>query len=128
MVYIYPNSFSTFVGDRDIALNAGYIEISNKNYEDLLKTKLMWQDGELISDPTYSERKAQQDAEEAEKQRQAPILEEINQLKNLLSASDYQAIKHSEGWISDEDYAEIKAQRQAWRNRINELEIQLENE
>ena len=47
---------------------------------------------------------------------------EINALKQLLTNTDYKAIKHSEGLISDEDYAEIKAQREAWRARINELE------
>ena len=53
---------------------------------------------------------------------QAGILAEINALKQLLSATDYQAIKHSEGEISDEEYASIRDKRRAWRNRINELE------
>lgn len=48
--------------------------------------------------------------------------DEIFVLKSKLVETDYQAIKHSEGWISDEDYEPIKAQRQAWRDRINELE------
>ena len=47
---------------------------------------------------------------------------EISKLKAKLSATDYQALKFAEGFISEEDYAEIKAQRQAWRSRINELE------
>lgn len=46
----------------------------------------------------------------------------IWQLKELLQESDYKAIKYAEGWISEEDYAPIKAQRQQWRERINELE------
>ena len=46
----------------------------------------------------------------------------IAELKANLSTTDYQAIKYAEGWISEEDYAPIKAQRQAWRNEINELE------
>ena len=51
--------------------------------------------------------------------------EEIEQCKAQLSATDYQAIKHSEGLISEEDYAPIKAQRQALRDRINALEDRL---
>ena len=47
---------------------------------------------------------------------------EINAMKILLKDTDYKAIKHSEGLISDEEYAEVKAQREAWRKRINELE------
>ena len=54
--------------------------------------------------------------------------EEIEQCKAQLSATDYQAIKHSEGLISEEDYAPIKAQRQALRDRINELEAEIKKE
>lgn len=50
---------------------------------------------------------------------------EIADCKAQLSATDYQAIKHSEGLISEEDYAPIKAQRQALRDRINALEERL---
>lgn len=56
------------------------------------------------------------------------IQAELNALKQLLSSTDYMAIKHSEGLISEEDYTEIKARRQEWRNRINELEALLEEE
>ena len=47
---------------------------------------------------------------------------EIAELKCKLAATDYHAIKYAEGVISDEEYADMKAQRQAWRDRINELE------
>lgn len=46
----------------------------------------------------------------------------IYELKKYLSDSDYQAIKFSEGAIAEEEYAPIRAQRQAWRDEINELE------
>ena len=49
----------------------------------------------------------------------------INELKALLQATDYQAIKYFEGFISETDYAPIKAQRQAWRDEINALETEL---
>ena len=48
----------------------------------------------------------------------------IWQLKELLQESDYKAIKFAEGWISEEDYAPIKAERQAIRDEINKLEEQ----
>lgn len=47
---------------------------------------------------------------------------EISELKKQLAATDYKAIKYAEGLISAADYAETKAQRQAWRERINALE------
>lgn len=50
---------------------------------------------------------------------------QINSLKQQLAATDYQAIKYAEGWISEKDYAPIKAQRQAIRDQINELEKSL---
>ena len=55
----------------------------------------------------------------------------IKNLKRQLEHTDYQAIKVLEriidilvasGLLSAEEYAEIKAKRQAWRDRINELE------
>ena len=49
----------------------------------------------------------------------------IQELKKLLANTDYQAIKHSEGLISEADYAAIKDQRQTWRDEINELEAEL---
>jgi len=50
---------------------------------------------------------------------------EINAYKQLLANTDYQAIKHSEGEISDTDYEEMKELRRNYRERINELEEEL---
>ena len=52
------------------------------------------------------------------------IQSEISALKQLLANSDYQALKHVDGELSDEDYAEMKEKRQQWRDRINELQAQ----
>lgn len=58
------------------------------------------------------------EAEVAEMERVA----EIERLKEQLAATDYKAIKHAEGWLTADEYAPTKAQRQQWRERINELE------
>ena len=55
------------------------------------------------------------------------IENEILILKQKLFDTDYQAIKYAEGQFSEEEYAPIKQQRQAWRNKINELEAELED-
>ena len=47
---------------------------------------------------------------------------EISELKAKLRDTDYQAIKYAEGAMSLVEYAETKALRQAWRERINVLE------
>lgn len=57
-----------------------------------------------------------------------PIAEKrtrIAELKQKLSETDYMAIKWAEGFISDTDYAPIKAQRQAYRDEINQLELEI---
>ena len=56
--------------------------------------------------------------EVAEQQRQA----RIDELKMLLQESDYKAIKYAEGWLTGDEYAYTKAQRQEWRDEINRLE------
>lgn len=50
---------------------------------------------------------------------------EIQQLKKQLSDTDYKAIKYAEGQISEEEYASVRAERQGYRDRINELEAML---
>ena len=54
--------------------------------------------------------------------RMAAIEREVRELKKNLADTDYEAIKFAEGWITAEEYAPIKAQREAWRERIRELE------
>ena len=57
--------------------------------------------------------------------RQYEIQNQISELKGKLIETDYQAIKYAEGQISETDYAPIKAQRQEWRNKINQLEKEI---
>ena len=47
---------------------------------------------------------------------------EIKSLKTKLAEWDYKTSKHADGEYTDEEWAEIVAQRKAWRRRINELE------
>ena len=54
-----------------------------------------------------------------------PTEERLRELHDNLINSDYKAIKYAEGQITPEEYAPIKAQRQAWRDEINILEKQL---
>lgn len=58
-----------------------------------------------------------------------PTKEEIRQmriaeLKMFLADTDYAVIKIAEGAATKEEYADLIAQRQAWREEINELEGQ----
>lgn len=48
--------------------------------------------------------------------------ERIRELKQLLSDTDYVAIKIAEGEATAEEYSEVLANRKAWRAEINQLE------
>lgn len=52
---------------------------------------------------------------------------EIRALKQLLSQSDYKAMKYFEGQLSEEEYSNVKEQRKMFRAKINRLESELEN-
>ena len=49
----------------------------------------------------------------------------ITKIKRQLEETDYKAIKYAEGMLTEDEYAPIKAQRQAWRDEINALEEEL---
>ena len=53
------------------------------------------------------------------------INEEINGNKQLLSQTDYQCLKFSEGEMSEEEYAPTRAFRAQLRDDINRLEAEL---
>ena len=60
--------------------------------------------------------------EEAQLHVEIPVEEQIEQLKTQLSMTDYKAIKFAEGWLTEEEYAPIKAEREAIREQIRALE------
>ena len=56
------------------------------------------------------------------------VIGEINALKILLKDSDYIALKVTEAMMNGEDtsqFAEKIASRKMWREKINELEVEL---
>ena len=54
------------------------------------------------------------------------ILRTIPEKLFELKKTDFKALKYAEGWISDEEYAPIKALRQSLRDEINALKAELE--
>ena len=51
---------------------------------------------------------------------------EIRGLQQLLTATDYKALKHADGVISDEEYEETRQLRIDYRQKINDLEAELD--
>ena len=82
---------------------------------------------ELVDEDAYN--KSQKELQEF-LNRKNPIqekMEEIMRLKGLLASSDYKQHELTDGEITEEEYAPIKAQRHAWRVRIRELRAEIEN-
>lgn len=121
MKLVYPNTLSTFCGDRALGLEVGYIELSDEDYADLVETKKKWFNGQIIDDETYDERKLEKDALEKKK----TLMKEIETLKKMLFELDYHTLKHVDGEMTDEEYEPIKQQKIDIRSRINEIECQL---
>ena len=80
----------------------GMIDIDEKLLNEIGKTKQFDNDGSVID---YLNAKGK-----------------IVELKQKLQETDYLAIKHFEGYLTDYEYEPIKLQRQAWRDEINQLE------
>ena len=105
------------------------IEMTDEEFAQIGVTK-RFENGVLIDIPQAEleiMRLAQLEYEQ-QLQRQAEIDEiqrKISEAKAKLSQTDYQAIKYAEGFISETDYAPMKALRQAYRDEINRLESEL---
>lgn len=99
-----------------------YIEITEEQRRQPLPDKYSYyavENGEfVIKRKTPSEAETKADTV-------ASINQQIRELQGKLAATDYQALKYSEGWITEKDYTEIKANRQSWRDTINQLQAQL---
>lgn len=102
-----------------------YIEITEEQRRQPLPDKYSYyavENGEfVIKRRTLSEAETKADTV-------ASINRQIRELQGKLATTDYQALKYSEGWITEEDYTEIKANRQSWRDTINQLQAQLKEE
>lgn len=53
------------------------------------------------------------------------ICQEINSLKKKLIETDFKVHEFVDGYITEEEYAPIRSQRNEWRDRINLLQSQL---
>ena len=60
-------------------------------------------------------------------ERVCEIRNKIVEFKTLLSQSDYKALKHADGALTDEEYKETRLKRAKFREKINELEAELES-
>lgn len=93
----------------------------NKKYIQLERALPVPQKNGYLPKLNMNDSKVWYDLCETEKHKEK---EEIEILKKKLSNTDYKAIKYAEGQLTEEEYGPIKQERQSWRNRINELELE----
>ena len=106
-LFYYKNGNSYLITKQQLEELNGYTQISERQYENYKK---------------------QQEKEHTKKSSNHIKRARINELKNLLRTSDYKVIKYVEGLLLQEEYDSIKEQRQKWRDEINSLEKDLEDE
>lgn len=106
-----------FKKDNQIVTVGGYVDIDGIRYASVSESWLIKHGFTEIVQTPYT-------PTEEEINRKQKI-NRIKVLKQLLTNSDYKAIKYAEGLINEEEYASIKEERQNWRNEINELENEL---
>ena len=102
-----------------------YIEITEQERKQPLPDRYSYY---AVVDGKFTIKRRTPTVEEVKADETTEINRQIRVLKKRLFDTDYKAIKYSEGWLTDEEYAEAKAQREEWRKRINELEASLEGE
>ena len=102
-----------------------YIEITEQERKQPLPDKYSYY---AVVDGKFTIKRRTPTIEELHNDDIQAINREISELKKKLFDTDYKAIKYAEGLLTDEEYAEVKAQREEWRKRINELEASLEGE
>lgn len=100
-----------------------YIEITEQERKQPLPDKYSYY---AVVDGKFTIKRRTPTIEEIKVDETAKINRQIFELKQKLTQTDYKAIKYSEGLLTDKEYAEVKAQRQAWRDEINRLEEKLQ--
>ena len=100
-----------------------YIEITEQERKQPLPDKYSYY---AVINGEFTIKRRTPTSQEAKTDEIVSINKQIQELKQKLSDTDYKAIKYSEGWINEKDYAEVKQQRENWRSIINKLEEELE--
>lgn len=100
-----------------------FIEITEQERKQPLPDKYSYY---AVVDGKFTIKRRTPTVEEIKVDETAKINRQIFELKQKLTQTDYKAIKHSEGLLTDKEYAEVKAQRQEWRAGINKLEEKLQ--
>ena len=105
MFYVYVENNQIIGSGEAKLLNKDIlsVEVNEEIYNDI--KRYMWNGEAIVINPDYKEDNS----------------ERIAELKQLLADTDYVVIKIAEGVATAEEYADVIANRQAWRQEINQL-------
>lgn len=115
VIYIFSEAFDNSQTD-DICIDATNVDRHGAQRYPVVDENGFY--NYVIKNGVLTERDKSQDF------KKAASVARILELKRLLFDSDYKALKFSDGVMTEEEYAPIRAQRQAWRDEINQLEEQ----
>ena len=82
-----------------------YIEITEQERKQPLPDRYSYY---AVVDGKFTIKRRTPTVEELKADEAAAINKQIRELKKQLADTDYKAIKYSEGWLTDEEYAEVK--------------------
>ncbi|MCH5157524.1 MAG: hypothetical protein J1G02_06605 [Clostridiales bacterium] len=132
MKYVYSKSENKFERSlfvvkteqqKQMALTAGYVEVSDEDYQKLVNHELCWNEDRVLVPYTKT---AQDIADEQKQEKINAITARIAELKSNLQAWDYKTSKYLDGNYTDSEWEQIVTQRTEWRDEINRLESELE--
>ena len=118
MKYIHIYEDNSYCESNSFKDTVNTIVLTDDQYNELGKT-LKFSNGKLIEMTEEEKTQAESELAIADKKKR------INELKSLLQATDYQAIKYAEGEMPNEEYAPVKELRKGWRKEINDIEALL---
>lgn len=142
MVYIYPETKSTFNGDYNTATKSGYIAITESEYQDLCSGKKKWSNGKLVDDEQYGSREQKRKESEARRNRRLKVIGQINEKRAWFDYSYRQYFEKLMRFeaLEIQEAVEDKARSKSYstlndlyleaeivRAEINELEQQLKD-
>lgn len=103
----------------------GIDENGSINYKEELVFPEEYKDYERITEEEYNALKPKPRVLTEAEKNNIYIRAQINELKQLLSDTDYKCLKYVDGALTEEEYLPVKQLRQNYRDQINELERQL---
>lgn len=111
---------SMLASDPSGELPPGVIMITLAEYEGL-KAHTMRFNNDRTAVVPYEPTEEEKQRDAADKQYLLD-LDRIEELKRLLQSTDYKQAKFIDGAFTEAEYADIREQRAAWRNEINQVE------